>query len=185
MSRVELFGPAHKALRYAGARVLVELGKCVGELGEVARALAATRDLLVLHAIHQRVEDTIVIPAIEARRPGASVRLADAHADHAEVIGALRTRLATLEERGASPEALHALYLEVSRFVADNFLHMYEEETLAGPLLEEAYSQAELAAFHARIPTVLSQAERDAFLASMLPALSHTDRAHFAPGGSR
>jgi len=184
MSRVELFGPAHKALRYAGTRVLVELGKCVGQLGEVARALAATRELFELQAIHQRVEDTIVIPAIEARRPGASVRLADAHADHGEVIASLRTRLMEIEERGASPEAMHALYLEVSRFIADNFLHMYEEETLAGPLLEEIYSQAELATMLARIPTVLSQAERDAFLASMLPALSHAERSHFAPAGS-
>jgi hypothetical protein len=180
--KVQLFAPVHKALRYASLRVLTDLGTCPGDLAAVARALASTRELFALQEMHQRMEDTYVIPAIEARRPGAAARLVEAHADHGAAIPALRARIEALEI-DTTAAGLRALYLELSRFVADNLLHMYEEEALAEPLLEEIYTQAELATLVGRITAALTQAEHDAFAAVMLPALSHTERA--AMGGGR
>lgn len=168
------FAPIHKALRYAGARVLVDLGTCPGDLGAVDRALRATRELLLLHEIHQRTEDGFVIPAIEAKRPGAAARLVDAHADHAHAIAVLRERLDAIE-RDPGGAALHRLYLEVSRFVADAWLHMYEEEALAEPLLEEIYSRAELLDLMERTRASVAEAEHQLFVGYVLPSMSYAD----------
>jgi hypothetical protein len=170
-----IFAIIHKALRYAGAHAIVDLGKCTGDPGEVDRALRATRELLDLHEIHQRVEDQYVIAAIEAKRPGAAARLVDAHADHEHGITELRRRVAAVT-LDPGPAALHRLYLEVTRFVADAALHMYEEEMLAQPLLEEVYSHAELVAIAGRARDSVAPEEHQLFAGHVLPAMSHADR---------
>jgi len=175
VSRVEMFAAVHKALRYASARVLIDLGSCPGDPGAIDRALRATRELLVLHEIHQRVEDQVVIPALEAKRRGAAARLVDAHTDHEEHIGRLRARVAIVE-LDPTRAALHALYLEVTRFLGDAFLHMYEEETLAQPLFEEIYSQPELASLVERARDSLTPAEHERFAGHFLASMSQAER---------
>jgi hypothetical protein len=170
-----MFAVIHKALRYAGAHAIIDLGKCVGDLGAVDRALRATRELLDLHEMHQRVEDLYVIAAIEAKRPGAAARLIDAHDDHAHGIFELRRRVAAVA-LDPGPAALHRLYLEVTRFVADAALHMYEEETLAQPLLEELYPYDELVAIAGRARDSVAPQEHQLFAGYLLPAMSHADR---------
>jgi hypothetical protein len=170
-----MFAIFHKGLRYAGAHAIIDLGKCAGDPGAIDRALRATRELLDLHEVHQRVEDQYVITAIEARRPGAAARLVDAHADHEHAITELRRRVAAVSLDPA-PAVLHRLYLEVTRFVADSALHMYEEETLAQPLLEEIYSYDELVAIAGRARDSVAPEEHQLFAGYLLPAMSHVDR---------
>ena len=170
-----MFVAVHKALRYGASRVVVELGTCAGNAGAIDRALRATRELLVLHEVHQRVEDRFVIEGIEARRPGAAARLSDAHADHAQAIAELRVRL-TAVELDPTRAALHRLYLEVTRFVGDAALHMYEEEMLAQPLLEEIYSDAELLAISERARASVSPEEQQLFTGYVLPSMSFAER---------
>lgn len=175
MKRVELFALVHKALRLQSARVVTTLASCAGDLEATGRALREARELLELQVVHARVEDAFVIPAIEARRPGASARLAEAHEEHAIVIARLRERIGEVE-RHATPERVQALYLELTHFIADNFLHMFEEETLAAPLLEEIYSQPELAAIAARARESVTPAEERLFAPLMLASLTAVER---------
>lgn len=170
-----IFAVVHKALRYAAARVIIELGACPGDAGAIDRALRATRELLELHEIHQRVEDRFVIPAIEAKRRGAAMRLIDAHTDHEHCLGELRKRVAAVE-LDPGPAALHRLYLEVTRFVADAALHMFEEETLAEPLLEEIYTHAELVALAGQARDSLAPEDHQLFVGYLVPSMSHAER---------
>lgn len=158
MSRVEILAGIHKALRWASNRAVSELGVCVGDPAAITTALAHTRELLAIQEGHQRIEDATFIPAIEARKPGAAARLADAHEDHARSIRRLHEQIAAVE-LDPTRQALHALYLELTRFVGDNFLHMYEEETLAEPLLHEIYSDVELEALVTRARSMLTPTE--------------------------
>lgn len=162
MNRVEILAPVHKALRWASHRAVHDLATCVGDPAAIGSALAVTRQLLDMQECHQRVEDATLIPAIEARKPGAAARLTDAHEDHAQSIARLRTHVAAIE-LDPTRDALHALYLEVTRFTGENFLHMYEEETLAVPLLHEIYSIEELEALAMRARSMLTPAEQAAF----------------------
>jgi hypothetical protein len=175
MTRVDLYAPVHKALRYADARVLIDLGNCPGDPGAIDRALRALREMLVLHEIHQRVEDHVVIPALEAKRLGSAARLVNAHREHEDSISRMRTQIAVVE-RDPTRDALHRLYLEVTRFVGDANLHMYEEETLAQPLFEEVYSQPELAQIASRARDSVTPAEHQLFAGYFLPSMSHADR---------
>ena len=174
----------HKALRHAGARVLMDLGTCAGDLVAVERAVRATRELLVLHEIHQRVEDQFVIPALEAKRRGAAARLVDAHTDHEDHISRLRARLSVVE-LDPTRASLHALYLEVTRFLGDAFLHMYEEEVLAQALLEEVYPQAELASLAQRARDSLTPHEHELFAGHFLSSMSHADRQGRSDSGQK
>jgi hypothetical protein len=158
VSRVEILAGIHKALRWASHRAVTELGACIGDSAAIATALAHTRELLAIQEAHQRIEDATFIPAIEARKPGAAARLAEAHADHENSIERFRNQIAAVE-LDPTRHALHSLYLEVTRFVGDNFLHMYEEETLAEPLLHEVYSDAELEALVGRAKSMLTPTE--------------------------
>lgn len=175
MKRVELFALVHKALRLQSARTLGELATCAGDLEATGRALRTARELLEMQQVHARVEDALVIPAIEARRPGAAARLVDAHEEHATILVRLHQQIGEVELH-ATPERVHALYLAMTHFIADAFLHMYEEETLAAPLLEEIYSQAELAAIAARVREQVTPVEEGLFGPLMLASLSHAER---------
>ena len=162
MNRVEILAPVHKALRWASHRAVHELATCVGAPSAIGSALGATRQLLEMQDAHQRIEDATLLPAIEARKPGAAARLADAHDDHAQSIRRLRAHVSAVET-DPTRDGLHALYLEVTRFVGDNFLHMYEEETLAVPLLHEIYMTDELEALSMRARSMLTPAEHAMF----------------------
>ena len=175
MKRVELFAVIHKALRLQSARVVGGLASCAGDLEATGRALREARELLEMQVVHARVEDGFVIPAIEARRPGAAARLSEAHEEHALIIARLRRQIDEVEVH-ATPDRIHALYLELTRFIADNFLHMFEEETLAAPLLEEIYAQPELAAIAARMRESVTPAEERLFAPLVLASLSYVDR---------
>lgn len=172
-----MFAASHKVLRWSSGRAVTLLGSCPGDFTAIARALEATRELLAFHEAHQRVEAEIVIPALEARRPGASVRIADAHDDHALALRALAQQIATVEREGAPPRALHALYLAVTRFVAESFEHMYDEEMLVGPVLEEAYTAEEIGQLAARSHAVLTDDEKKQLALASLPAMSASERA--------
>lgn len=184
MSRIDVYGPPHKALRLAGGQVLVALGTCAGDPAAVAQALTRLDELLVMFEIHARLEDEFIIPAIEARRPGASARLVDAHVDHALSIAELRRRRGAAERAtGAAQYAvLHGLYLELSRFIADDLVHMLDEETLAQPLLHEAYADAELAELLGRARATMTPAEAAMYAPAMAAALSAPERARLGMG---
>ncbi len=175
MTRVEMFGLAHKALRLQSARVVTSMASCAGDLEATGRALRDARELLELQVVHARIEDAFVIPAIEARRPGAAARLTEAHVEHAAILARLQDRIAAVETH-ATPERIHALYLELTHFIADNFLHMFAEETLAEPLLEEIYTQPELAAIAARARESVTPAEERLFAPLMLASLTYVER---------
>ncbi|MBV8758431.1 MAG: hemerythrin domain-containing protein [Deltaproteobacteria bacterium] len=175
MKRVDLFAVIHKALRLQSARVVGALANCAGDLEATGRALRESRELLEMQIVHARVEETFVVAAIEARRPGAASRLTEAHEEHAVMIERLRTQIDEVE-RHATPARVHALYLEMTRFIADDFLHMFEEETLAQPLLEECYSQPELAAIAARARESVTPAEERLFAPLVLASLSTAER---------
>jgi len=165
--KVDLYGPVHVLLRRASGDALDKLARCTGDADRITAALRATRQLLMMYEVHARVEDEIVIVALHARRHGAGARLSEAHRAQHAVIGELRARIDELE-RWPDYLGVRALYLELSHFVADQFVHMYDEETLAQPVFEEIYTQAELAALSARCAESVSPQERAAFAAVMV-----------------
>jgi hemerythrin-like domain-containing protein len=175
--RVDLYGPIHKALRLMMTDTLQRTGRLdTDDAAELAATLAAVQALLDACRSHVAKENKYVHTAIEARRPGASERIAGEHDEHLEAIAALEAEVAALRALpGASAGA--RLYAHLARFVAENFEHMHLEETQHNATLWAAYSDAELLDVHQRILASIEPDEMASVLRWMVPALTPAERA--------
>jgi quercetin dioxygenase-like cupin family protein len=175
--RVDLYSAIHKALRLAMADTLSRLGRLdTDDAAECSDVLAQLDALLDACRSHVAKENQYVHTAIEARRPGASQRVAGEHVEHLDAIAALQAETAALRALPGAPAALR-LYRRLALFVADNLEHMHLEETQHNALLWAAYSDAELLEIHQRILAAIEPAEMAQVLRWMVPAASPAERA--------
>lgn len=177
--RFDMYTGIHKALRLA-------MGQTLAALGAMDPADAASRDAVLgelrglLHILrgHVEHENTHVHTAIEARAPGQSAALAAEHVDHITALASLELRAAAVQ---ACPEGEHAalallLYREFALFVADNLVHMAEEESRHNALLWALYSDEELLQIHDRLVGSIPPQEMAQIARYMVPGLSHPER---------
>lgn len=175
--RIDLYAGIHKALRLFLVDTLTRVGRLdSSDADELAATLAQTRSLLELCRAHVAHENEFVHAAIEARRPGASHRVAAEHAEHLDAIAGLEAEVAAL---AALPKesAAQRLYRHLARFVAENFEHMHVEETSHNATLWALYSDAELTEVHQRILAAVDPAEMALVLRWMVPAMTPAERA--------
>lgn len=174
--RVDLYAAIHKALRLAMSDTLVRTG-CFDVRDDAARAeaMAQVHMLCAMCRAHVAKENTYVHPAIEARRPGGSGRIAGEHEEHLVAIDALEAAADAVEAEPTQAMA-HRLYRQLAGFVAENYEHMDVEESVHNTLLWTAYTDAELLALHEHILAGIPPEEMAQVLHWMLPALSHAER---------
>ncbi len=175
--RVDLYSGIHKALRLFMTDTLLRVGRLdTGDADELAATLAQLRALLELCRSHVAHENEFVHAAIEARRPGASQRIAAEHVEHLDAIAALEAEVAALAALPREPAA-QRLYRHLARFVGENFEHMHVEESSHNATLWSLYSDAELTEIHQRIVAAVDPAEMGLVLRWMVPAMSPAERA--------
>jgi hypothetical protein len=175
----DLYGPVHKGLRLAHCRLLIRLGAVdAGDRGAVATVLADLRAQMILSAAHLDHEEREIHTALEARAPGAARDLHADHAHHRAGFVTIEMAIAGVEatEPARRAAALHDLYLAFARFVADDFAHMAQEEQAVLPVLQDLFTDAELAAIEARILAGLTPDRIIAFAQMMIPAGSPAER---------
>ena len=179
-ARHNLYALIHKALRLAMIETLAGTGRLdASDAQEVSEAIVRVRELLRFCRMHLTAEETFVHPAIEARRPGTSARIAGEHVEHLASIAALERAVDGLARApGASrAAAAFALYTEVGRFVGENLVHMHVEETVHNRALWDAYSDDELVALENAIKAHHTPEEMTFALRWMLPAMTPAERA--------
>lgn len=175
--RFDLYAAIHKALRLAMADTLVRAGSLdAADAAKCRDLVAQVRLLAAMCRAHVAKENAYLHPAIEARRPGGSGRIAGEHEEHLVAIDALEA-LAAIFEAAPTAAAAHRLYRQLAAFVGENLEHMDVEESLHNALLWAAYSDAELIAIHERILASIEPEEMGIVLHWMLPALSPMERA--------
>lgn len=170
---VDFYGPIHKGLRWALARVLSRIGATSPTNdADVSAVVTEVHDLIVGIESHIAHEEELIHPAIEARRPGATNDLVEDHTEHATILGGLRVLLAAIRTGSPAtrPALWRALYLRFAGLLADNIHHMAEEEEVTQPLLEELYTSEELHEIHARLLASIEPGEMLASMKIMLPA---------------
>jgi hypothetical protein len=183
--RYDMYAGIHKALRAFMGDTLAMVGRCdwQDEI-DASRTLAQLGELLAVCEVHVHDENVFVHPAIEARRPGVSARVAGEHEHNLEEIHALRHAAAELGRlRGAARgPAAHALQLELALFVAANFVHMNHEETVHNAALREVYTDAELAAIEAELVATIPPEAMELIAPWMLRNLCHQERVALLSG---
>jgi hypothetical protein len=185
LPRVDAYGTVHKGLRSALCAVLAGLGRCdAADAAAVQQALDDLEGVLYMCTTHAEHEDAVIIPALEAARAGAAATLSATHEQQEHDIAALRAMAAELASASAAqrPALLRRLHLRYAAFAGANLVHMTEEEEFAQPLLEAAYTSAEIEVMLARIRGALGPEESFAFIRVMLPAIAAGERAGLLEG---
>lgn len=181
-TRYDIYAPIHKALRLFMTDTLACLGRLdLDDPQDLSAGLARLDALLDAAVCHLQHENEFVHPAIEARRSGASERIAGEHREHLDAIATLRMAAGVLRAE-PSPAAAHRLYRQLAAFVAENFEHMDVEETRHNQALWAAYDDAELQAIEGRILASIDAQEMSLWLRWMLPAFSPAERAQLIAG---
>jgi Hemerythrin HHE cation binding domain len=174
--RFDLYAGIHKALRLAMTDTLSRFGSLdADDAGSRAEAIAQLNELLDLCRSHVEKENHYVHPAIEARRPGTSERIAGEHVEHLAAIDTLEAELVAFQ-RAPNAAAAFALYRHLGRFVAENFEHMEFEETVHNAALWATHSDDELLQIHNAIVSSIEPAAMGQVLNWMLPAMNHDER---------
>lgn len=174
--RFDLYAGIHKALRLAMFDTLARFGSLDAEnAGARSEAVAQFNTLLDLCRSHLEKENQHVHPAIEARRPGTSSRIAGEHVEHLAAINALEAQLVAFQ---CCPDAAAAfgLYRHLGRFVAENLQHMEFEETVHNAALWATHSDEELMQIHHAIVASIEPDAMGQVLHWMLPAMNHDER---------
>jgi hypothetical protein len=178
--RVDLYAGIHKALRALMADTLLAVGRMDGEDAlERAQVTQRVLELLDFCRSHLQHENDFIHPALEARAPGASGKIAHEHEEHLQAIVALADQTTALLqcEPAARPAAALALYRALSLFIAHNFEHMHVEETAHNAVLWARYTDAELIDLHNALVASIPPDEMMYVLRWMVPFMNPAERA--------
>lgn len=170
---------------------LLQLGRLdLNDEQEVRGASDALLGLVDWLEQHLHIEETFVHRALEERRQDPLLlTLRRDHEHHQRAFALLRADAAGLVAGLREPmttrraRARH-LYLAFSRFVAENFSHMAEEETDMNLLLWESFTDAELLGIYQAILASERPEQLDMGMLWLLPAISPDDRVAVV-GGAR
>lgn len=177
--RFNMYASIHKALRAAMSEALFALGHAdPDEEAELHDACDRVVELMELAERHVEHENQFIHPALRARCPGVCDQVAEEHEHHLRHTRHLAdaARALAAVPRAERPGALHALYLALALFVADNFQHMHSEEQSHNAALWAAYSDLELIALHDALVANIAPTEMMRFLHWMLPAINPQER---------
>ena len=178
--RVDLYAGIHKALRALMADTLLAVGRMDSEDAlERAQVTQRVLELLDFCRSHLRHENDYLHPALEARAPGASGKIAHEHEEHLQAIVALANQTTALLqcETAGRPGATLALYRALSLFIAHNFEHMHVEETAHNAVLWARYTDAELIDLHNALVASIPPDEMMYVLRWMVPFMNPAERA--------
>ncbi|EGF92587.1 hypothetical protein ABI_10240 [Asticcacaulis biprosthecium C19] len=172
--RHDLYGFIHKGLRKAQADMLVRLGNEDMITASGRQTLADLRRLLALAALHIKHEETFIHPHMED-----AGLLERQHDHHRDTFQRLENLIRGIEGAPSVLVPAHArrLYLAFGHYVAQDLLHMYEEETVAQPHLWASMTDAQIGAIEGAIMRSISPQNMAAFMDLIVPALSPAERA--------
>jgi len=177
--RHNLYRKIHLGLRVCMSDALAAIGRIdTDDPADVAAITQQMSELIMLFRGHLEVEDAFIHPAIEARRPGATARIAHDHAEHVAAFAALVADVQALRDapRSQRDAAARALYRDLAAFVADNLVHMAAEESDHNAVLWATYSDDELLAIEKAIIASIAPAKMFVYLRWIVPAIPPAER---------
>jgi iron-sulfur cluster repair protein YtfE (RIC family) len=179
-ARLDLYGVAHKGLRFVLCHLLIEMGHASfgdeRDAGMIAAALEVALTQCDRHIAH---EDAVIRPALLQRTPKALARLDHEHEQHATQVAELRAMTKALREADGTAHRAsigRTLYLHFSVFVAETLAHMAYEERMVQPLLDRHFTFEEQLALHQEIVRSSTPPEMMEFMRAAIPASSREER---------
>lgn len=177
--RFNPYAGIHKALRAVMADTLGALGRTdPADEAEVHDSCDRVVELMEMFERHLDHENRFIHPALQARCPGVCDAVAAEHDDHLRHTRHLSEAARAMASVPASQRdgALHALYLALALFVAENLQHMHTEETRHNAALWATYNDFELLALHDELVASIPPQEMMQIARWMLPAMNAMER---------
>ena len=171
----------HKGLRLAQCQMLAQLGQADFAGEGAANLLTELRVLMAFGAAHIAHEETHVHVHLNAREVSATADLDHQHAEHRLSFARLEALIEQVEIADIRDKAAagHRLYLAYALFIAHDFAHMNEEETLNNDRLWRLFSDEQIIAMERAIVASMAPEKAMYSMRLMLPALSRDERATF------
>ena len=182
--RYDLYGAVHKGLRLAQCDLLMRLGATDFEQAAPRRKiLADLRAVLGVAAAHVRHEDNEIHKALQAHSVSTDL-IDEQHEEHRQAFAALEKLILGVENafQGEKNTAGRHLYLAFAGYIAEDFAHMHEEETVTAPMLWKLFSDEELLAIEIRIVSSIPPEQNMVFMRYMIPAINPIERAKLLGG---
>ncbi|KAB2878159.1 MAG: hypothetical protein F9K34_17950 [Albidovulum sp.] len=180
----DLYYAVHKGIRLANARMLIALGQAdpgdEAGLMEVLGRLSAHLEICLSHLTH---ENEKIHAVVESRVPGGAEHQGEDHDHHLAAFGELRRMAEEVAVAGDDRAAkLRRLYQRFAIFVADDLVHMHEEETELMPLIAANFSAEEIDGIEHAIVSNIPPAKMAGFGRFMLGAASRSERIAMVTG---
>lgn len=177
--RHDLYRKIHNGLRLCMQEALAAVGRMdPDDPAEIGAVTLRMTELITLFRGHLEAENAFIHPAIEARRAGATSRIAHDHAEHLTGFARLAADVQALRAAatGQRDAAARTLYRDLAAFVADNLVHMAAEESEHNAALWATHSDEELLAIEKSIVASIAPDKMFAYLRWMVPAIPHAQR---------
>ena len=177
--RHELYRNIHAGLRLCMGDALSAVGRMdADDAADVAAVTLQVNELLVLFRGHLEKENAWIHPALEARQPGSTARIAHDHEDHVAAFAQIAEDVLALRNAPASRRsaAARVLYRDLAAFVADNLVHMAVEEAEHDAVLWSTHSDEELVGIERAIVGSIAPPLKSAYLRWIVPAIPHAER---------
>lgn len=181
----DIYRLPHKAIRHAGAQMLMRLGNAGWEDALDSAGLVADLQLLLdFIRRHMEEEEDVIHPAIELRLPSFCQVVERQHRRQQARLSDMDLLIARMARNGEDerPTVGHQLYLAFAAFFGDQLCHMQEEETAVLPMLQQIFTDAEILGMEQRI---FDQIPLDTMLGCirrLVPALNPRERAQLMRG---
>lgn len=174
--RMNVYGFPHKGLRNGFSQVSMAAGTANPSDPASLESLKTLSDeLFTLLEHHSHAEESVVLPALEAKLAGST---ADNLAEHERLeaeIARIKEMLNDIEP-GSPPGALAGFYGAFSNFHAEYLAHMAMEEGKMLPLIWDNFSDEELMKQHGRIMASFAPEQILMWFKYIVPALNPVER---------
>ena len=178
-ARHDLYRNIHAGLRMCMGDALSAVGRMdADDPADVAAVVLQMNELITLFRGHLDKENAWVHPALEARKPGSTARIAHDHEDHVAAFAQIAEDLSALRNAPASRRgaAARVLYRDLTAFVADNLVHMAAEESDHNAVLWSTHSDEELVGIERAIVGSIAPPLKSAYMRWIVPAIPHAER---------
>lgn len=174
--RVNIYGFPHKGLKNGLSQLLHVVGKTdITNAQSVKQVKLLANELINLLELHQDAEDSIVLPALEARVKGST---AHNHLEHDRLHAMVKAISGMVDglSVGNSAAEMARLFDAIGAFYSDYLRHMSDEEGEINAVIWEHFADDEILEWQGQIMDKLTPEQKMSWFKFIVPALNPMER---------
>ncbi|MFH4965021.1 hemerythrin domain-containing protein [Gaetbulibacter sp. M235] len=172
MERVNIYGFPHKGIRNGLSQLLVLAGKtdytsvnAVNQLNELSL------EIIKILTLHSHSEDSVVLPAIEAKVPESVQENMEEHEALEKEVEDIAKQIKIIQSNPNQTAGV-VYFNTINGFISRYLLHMEMEEKEINAIIWKAFSDEEIMAWHGQVMSTLTPDQIMLWFKYIVPALN-------------